>query len=88
MIQLAQQFRLLSSFFGLSPSNKLDIHKSLFNFVYAAPGFTFDNIYNMPVHLRNFYFRQFTEMRKQEQDQIDKANQKQPTIPRMFNPPK
>jgi hypothetical protein len=51
------------------------------------PGFTFDDVYHMPIHLRNFYYRQYTELKQKEQKQIDKANQsKQPTIPRRFNP--
>jgi len=41
----------------------------------------------MPVHLRNFYFREFTDIRKKEKEQMDKANTKPPTtIPRRFNP--
>ena len=42
----------------------------------------------MPVHLKNFYLREFMDFKKKEKEQIDKANQtpKQPTIPRRFNP--
>lgn len=41
----------------------------------------------MPVHLRNFYFREFSDVRKEEKEQMDKAQSKsQPTIPRRFNP--
>ena len=36
-------------FFGLAPSNKKEIHQSIFYFIYGAPGFTFDDVYNMPV---------------------------------------
>jgi hypothetical protein len=51
------------------------------------PGFTFSDVYHMPVHLRNFYFRQYTELKKKEDEQINKAQStKQPTIPRRFNP--
>jgi len=40
----------------------------------------------MPVHLRNFYFREFMNLKKKEKEQVDKAQQtsKQPTIPRLF----
>ena len=51
------------------------------------PGFTFDDVYHMPVHLRNFYFRQYTELKKKEKEQVDVAQTKQqPTIPRRFSP--
>ena len=81
------QFHLQLSFFGLNPSNKLDIHQSIFYFIYSAPGFTFGDMYNMPVHLKNFYLREFMDFKKKEKDHIDKANQKPTsTIPRRFNP--
>jgi len=44
----------------------------------------------MPVHLKNFYFRQFMDLRKKENEATEKANKQQstPTIPRRFNPKK
>ena len=89
MIQLAQQFRLLSSFFGLAPSNKKEIHQSIFYFIYGAPGFTFDDVYNMPVHMRNNYFQELMALKKKEKQQVEQANQQpKPTIPRQFQPKK
>ena len=41
----------------------------------------------MPVHLKNFYLREFMDLKKKEKDQIEKAKQKaRPTIPRRFTP--
>ena len=81
------QFHLQLSFFGLNPSNKLDIHKNIFYFVYGTPGYTFNDVYTMPIHLRNFYFREYTDLKKKENDEIKKSQQKsQPTIPRRFSP--
>ena len=81
------QSHLQLSFFGLNPSNKLDIHQSIFYFIYGTPGFTFSDVYNMPVHLKNFYLREFMDLKKKEKEQIDNAQQKpQPTIPRRFSP--
>ena len=81
------QFHLQLSFFGLNPSNKLDIHKNIFYFIYGTPGYTFEDVYTMPVHLRNFYFREYTDLKKKEGDEIKKSQQKsQPTIPRRFSP--
>tara|TARA_R110002050_G_scaffold299877_1_gene466703 strand:- start:855 stop:1016 length:162 start_codon:yes stop_codon:yes gene_type:complete len=51
------------------------------------PGFTFDDVYHMPVHLKNFYFRQYTDLKKKEKEQVDNNQSKQqPTIPRRFSP--
>ena len=81
------QFHLQLSFFGLNPDNKVDIHQSIFYFIYGTPGFTFSDVYDMPVHLKNFYLREFMDLKKKEKEQIDSANQKQqPTIPRRFSP--
>tara|TARA_Y100000310_G_scaffold61416_1_gene56684 strand:+ start:624 stop:755 length:132 start_codon:yes stop_codon:yes gene_type:complete len=41
----------------------------------------------MPIHLRDFYFREFMDFKKKEHEEIQKSQQqKQPTIPRRFNP--
>ena len=81
------QSHLQLSFFGLNPSNKLDIHQSIFYFIYGTPGFTFSDVYNMPVHLKNFYLREFMDLKKKEKEQIDNAPPKQQsTIPRRFSP--
>ena len=81
------QSHLQLSFFGLSPSNKLDIHQSIFYFIYGTPGFTFSDVYNMPVHLKNFYLREFMDLKKKEKEKIDNAQPKQQsTIPRRFSP--
>ena len=41
----------------------------------------------MPVHLKNFYLREFMDLKKKEKEQMDEAKQKPaPTIPRRFNP--
>ena len=41
----------------------------------------------MPVHLRNFYFREYSDLKAKEKEQIEKSQQKStPTIPRRFSP--
>jgi|TARA_R100000322_G_C5364304_1_gene171728 hypothetical protein len=41
----------------------------------------------MPVHLKNFYLREFMDFKKKEKEKIDNAQPKsQPTIPRRFSP--
>jgi len=59
----------------------------VFSLVHFGKGFTFQDAYTMPVHLRNFYFRQYSDLKKKENEQMEKAKStKQPTIPRRFNP--
>ena len=41
----------------------------------------------MPVHLKNFYLREFMNLKNKEKEQMDKAQQipKQPSISRRLN---
>jgi len=43
----------------------------------------------MPVHMRNYYFKELMALKKKEREQVDQANQQpKPTIPRQFQPKK
>ena len=87
MKQLECQFRSLLGFFGLTPKDKLEIHQSIFYLIYGMPGFTFNDVYTMPIHLKNFYLREFMKFKKIEKEKMDNAKPKQqPTIPRRFSP--
>jgi hypothetical protein len=60
------------TFFGLTSEDKAAIHKSMFSMLYAGNGgFTFDQVYSMPVYLRNFYLKQLRDAQIAEQEAID-----------------
>ena len=63
-------------FFGLTPSDKPYIHKSIFNLVYYGKGFNFAEVYDMPVYLRNWYLNQLNSTLKKEADEIKKQSKK------------
>jgi len=44
--------------------------------MYYGVGFTHSDVYTMPIYLRNFYYRQLSDTRKKENEDIKKANQK------------
>tara|TARA_Y100001938_G_C7737874_1_gene257832 strand:+ start:253 stop:441 length:189 start_codon:yes stop_codon:yes gene_type:complete len=52
---------------------------------YGNGGFTFDDLYTMPIYLRNFYAKKMVETKKQEADAVKKSNRRQsartPNIP-------
>tara|TARA_B100000287_G_scaffold7515_1_gene7424 strand:+ start:1026 stop:1205 length:180 start_codon:yes stop_codon:yes gene_type:complete len=48
--------------------------------MYYGQGFTHSDVYNMPTYLRNFYYNELTEMKKKENEQIKKANQKKSSV--------
>ena len=53
---------------------------------HSQGGFTHDDVYAMPVYLRNFYMQQLLKVKKEEKKQMDKMNKKpsmsRPNIPR------
>tara|TARA_R110001592_G_scaffold8740_1_gene47247 strand:+ start:782 stop:961 length:180 start_codon:yes stop_codon:yes gene_type:complete len=44
--------------------------------MYYGKGFTHSDVYNMPIYLRNFYYKQLSDTRVKENDEIKKQNQK------------
>ena len=44
--------------------------------MYFGNGFIHSDVYNMPVYLRRFYYRQLIDTKKKESDEVKKANQK------------
>jgi hypothetical protein len=57
----------MSTFFGLGPSYKINLHKTIFAMItFGKGGWTWNDLYHMPVFLRNFYFEQMTEVMKRE----------------------
>jgi hypothetical protein len=50
--------------------------------MYYGKGFTHSDVYDMPIYLRNFYYKQLSDTRKKENDEIKKQNQKSNSISR------
>jgi len=44
--------------------------------MYHGQGFTHSDVYEMPVYLRNFYYKELIDTRQKENDEIKKQNQK------------
>jgi hypothetical protein len=44
---------------------------------YGHGGFTFGDLYTMPVYLRNFYYRKMVDVKEKEKEAAEQAN-KQP----------
>jgi hypothetical protein len=42
----------------------------------SSGGFTFSDVYNLPLHIRRLYVNNLLKIKKQEQEQIQKANSK------------
>jgi hypothetical protein len=53
--------------FGLTPEYQLSLHKQIFELSYHSSGaINIDIAYNLPVHLRNFYYKQLIDLKERE----------------------
>jgi|TARA_R100000664_G_C2734803_1_gene124519 hypothetical protein len=50
--------------------------------MYYGKGFNHSDIYDMPIYLRNFYYKKLVDTRKKENDEVKKANQRNKTASR------
>jgi len=61
--------------FGLTPEYKIEIHRAMMITAHYSKGaFSVLELYQMPVHLRNFYIKEFNELKKKEAAEIEKAS--------------
>ena len=72
-------------FFGLAPDYKLGLHEEIFSLCYYGKGgFTCEEVYGLPIHLRRFYIQQVSkaieERNKAERGEHDKAKRSAPTF--------
>ena len=84
MNHLKWTFLSTLAFFGLNPSYRKTLHKQIFDLVYHGKGgFTWSDVYDLPVWLRVFYIQSINQVIKEE----NKRN-KAPTNTKRATPPK
>lgn len=75
----------MSTFFGLTPAYKLEIHDSIFAMVtYGKGGWTYSDLYNMPVYLRMYYMRKLSDAISKEAEATKRAMPAQATRPNIM----
>ena len=72
-------------FFGLPLNYKLSLHEEIFSLCYYGKGgFTWSDVYGLPIYLRRFYIQQVNkaieERNKAEQAQVNKAKKSSPSF--------
>lgn len=77
----------MSAFFGLNLEYKLGIHQEIFSMCYAGKGgFTFNELYNMPIHLRRYYLKLLADAIDRENKQSEEmSNSKKMSSPNVPN---
>ena len=63
-------------FFTLPNNYSADLHNQLFEMCYYGNGYTFSDVYKMPVHIRVFHYKKLAEAKKKEKQDTDKALKK------------
>ncbi len=74
-------------FFGLTTDYKLGLHEEIFSLCYYGKGgFTWNEVYELPIHLRRYYIQQISkaieERNKAEKAEVSKSKRSAPTFSR------
>ncbi len=80
----------MSHFFGLGTDYKLGLHEEIFSLCYYGKGgFVWEEVYNLPIHLRRFYIQQVSKA-IEEKNKAEKAeyNKAKGSVPSFSRPPK
>ena len=72
-------------FFGLAPDYKLGLHEEIFSLCYHGKGgFSWDDVYNLPIHLRRFYIQQVSKAIEERNKAERGESKKQSPAPPKF----
>lgn len=80
-------------FFGLTPDYKIGLHEEIFSLCYYGKGgFTWGEVYELPIHLRRYYIKQISkaieERNKAEQKEMSRQKTSVPTFHKPSSPPR
>jgi hypothetical protein len=65
-------------FFGLPSNYSVILHKQIFELCYYGNGFTQEGVYRLPVHLRNFYYKELVDAKEAEKKSAEKNQSTSP----------
>jgi hypothetical protein len=73
-------------FFGLTSDYKLGLHEEIFSLCYYGKGgFSWDEVYNLPIHLRRFYISQVSKVIMEQNKAQQSEMTKKPAPPPRFS---
>ena len=77
------------TFFGLTPSYRVQKQEQIFDLVYHSKGgFTYNDVYNMPIYLRTFYILKMSRMFSDQKKEHEKAMRQQKARSKSSRPSK
>jgi hypothetical protein len=63
-------------FFTLPNDYSIQLHNQIWELVNFGNGFTWRDVYFMPIQWRKFYFKKLVDLKKKEADEYKKAERK------------
>jgi hypothetical protein len=80
-------YQLRLTFFGLTQEYKLQLYEQIFEMCYYSEGaFRFMDVYQLPIYLRNFYFKKLLSVKQKENDKIKDGKSKSSGPPKIAKP--
>jgi len=73
-----------SHFFGLGSKYKQVVHDEIFSLCHYSNGFTFNDVYNMPVHWRRYYMKKLVDIKEKESAAYKSSSSPPKTIQRQL----
>jgi hypothetical protein len=64
------------TFFTLPSDYSIQLHTQIWELIQFGNGFNWGDVYSMPIHLRNFYFKKLVDLKKKEAEEIKQAQSK------------
>ena len=76
------------TFFGLTQQYRLVFQNAIFDLIYHSNGgFSYQDVYHMPVYLRTFYIQKlnkmFTDQNKEQEKRLKSIRSNKPKVPKM-----
>jgi hypothetical protein len=76
------------TFFGLTPKYRVDFQSYIFDLIYHSNGgFSYQDVYHMPVYLRTFYIQKLNKMfgdqKVEHEKQMKTMQSNMPKAPKM-----
>jgi len=77
----------MSPFFGLPLEYRLGLHQEIFSMCYAGKGgFSFREVYEMPIYLRRYYLKMMSDAIEEERKQYENTSGKEISKPNINMP--
>lgn len=76
------------TFFGLTQNYRLNVYDQIFDLVYYGKGFSYTDVFDMPVYLRIYYINKINKIFKDRNKAQEKADRQAQSKSKRATPPR